>query len=724
MIKKVYEITGFDCANCATKTEAHLNNYPGIVYARIDFAGNHLYVTFEDKEISKEKLLSIIREVESDPIQIKDINYKSQKLNLFDRHTLIMLFRVVYATIVIVICSFWLTDNSLYWLRFSLYLSAVIVLAYDIIYKPLYKIFHKQNPVDEYLLITIAAIGAFVLASLEYSPHVGEIPAFLHEEHVEAILVIGLFQIGRVVEAIATKKSRFAVMSAINLRAEYANKVADGEITQVKPEELKVGDIIFVKVGESIPVDGKIIEGEAFLDLSSLTGEYVPVQVKTGHTALSGCIIKSGSLTIEVEKEYVDSTVAKIMNLISTSGERKTKAAKFITKFARWYTPLIVFISIFYILIAGLTTKQWQNVTYQGLEILVIACPCAIVISVPLAYFSAIGLSSKHGIVVKGTDRFDDLVKMRLLVTDKTGTLTHGSFSIQDIAPAEGVKENQLMEALYAAECLSTHPIGKAICHGHNFRKLAAEQKDFKEISGLGTETTYRENNIIAGSKLYFSNHGIETPDVVDIGTPVFVAKNGKYLGYVLLADELKEDAQPMVDLLHHENIEILLLTGDKEENAKSLCQTLGIDRYVSELSPEGKTKVLEIEMEHQKGVAFIGDGINDAPSIKRSDIGIAMGGIGSDTAVESADIVIMNDDPAKVYDAYKISKMARNTAIFNIVFSLFIKIVVMVLVMVGIDLPMFVAVLADTGLTVLMVINSLILLYRPVKRPIIQHST
>lgn len=717
MIKKVYDISGFDCANCATKTEAHLNNYSGIAYARIDFAGNHLYITFEDKELSKQEILDIIKEVESDPIEIKDVDYKAQKLKLFDHHTFIMIARVIYAVIVIALCSFFITDNSLYWWRFGFYLSAVLVLSYDIIYKPLYKLFHKQNPVDEYLLIVIAAFGAFILASLEYEPHGEPIPFFLHEEHVEAIIVVGLFQIGRVVEAIATKKSRFAVMSAINLRAEYANKIESDQISQVRPEDLKIGDVILVKVGESIPVDGRIIEGEAYLDFSSLTGEYIPVPVKKGQQALSGCILKSGTLTMVVEKVYVDSTVSKIMNLISTSGERKTKAAKFITKFARWYTPLIVFISLIYILIAGLVTKQWQEVTYEGLEILVIACPCAIVISVPLAYFSAIGLSSKHGIVVKGTDRFDDLVKMRLLVTDKTGTLTHGSFSIQAIVPANGIKESQLMESLYAAECLSTHPIGKAICHGHNFRKLAAEQKDYKEISGLGTETTYRKNNIIAGSKLYFSNHGIETPDVLEIGTPVFVAKNGEYLGYVLLADELKEDAQPMVDLLHKENIEILLLTGDKEDNAKSLCQTLGIDRYVSELSPEGKTKVLEIEMEKQSGVAFIGDGINDAPSIKRSDIGIAMGGIGSDTSVESADIVIMNDDPAKVYDAYKIAKMARNTAIFNIAFSLIVKITVMLLVMFNVNLPMFVAVLADTGLTVLMVINSLILLYRPVRR-------
>ena len=482
MIKKVYDISGFDCANCATKTEAHLNNYSGIAYARIDFAGNHLYITFEDKELSKQEILDIIKEVESDPIEIKDVDYKAQKLKLFDHHTFIMIARVIYAVIVIALCSFFITDNSLYWWRFGFYLSAVLVLSYDIIYKPLYKLFHKQNPVDEYLLIVIAAFGAFILASLEYEPHGEPIPFFLHEEHVEAIIVVGLFQIGRVVEAIATKKSRFAVMSAINLRAEYANKIESGQISQVRPEDLKIGDVILVKVGESIPVDGRIIEGEAYLDFSSLTGEYIPVPVKKGQQALSGCILKSGTLTMVVEKVYVDSMFPK---LISTSGERKTKAAKFITKFARWYTPLIVFISLIYILIAGLVTKQWQEVTYEGLEILVIACPCAIVISVPLAYFSAIGLSSKHGIVVKGTDRFDDLVKMRLLVTDKTGTLTHGSFSIQAIVPANGIKESQLMESLYVAECLSTHPIGKAICHGHNFSQISGRTKGLQRNFGF-----------------------------------------------------------------------------------------------------------------------------------------------------------------------------------------------------------------------------------------------
>lgn len=718
MIKKVYDITGFDCANCAAKAEAHLNKQVGISYARIDFAGNHLYVNYEDKEMTSQELEKIISDVESDPIKVSEVNYQFKKSKLFDKSSILLLFRIAYAIVIILVCGFFLKSNDLYWWRFFLYLSAVVVISYDIFYKVIYKIFHLQNPVDEYLLIMIAAIGAFVLACLEHDNNQNTNVLFLKEEHIEAIIVVGLFQIGRVIESIATKKSRLAVMSAVNLRSDFANLVTGNEIKHVKPEELQIGDIVLVKNGEAIPVDGEVVEGEAYIDLSSLTGEYVPQLAIKGQEVLSGCILKSGSITMKVQKKYEDSTVAKIMAMISTSGERKTKAAKFITKFARWYTPFVVLASLSYILIAGLISQDWQSVTYQGLEILVVACPCAIVISVPLAYFSAIGLASKHGVVVKGTDRFDDLVKMKVLVTDKTGTLTHGSFSIQAIVPTEGVKESDLLNGVYAAECLSNHPIGKAICHGHNFRKLAAEQHDFKEIPGLGTETTYKKCHYIAGSKKYLATYDISTPDVVEAGTIVFLAKDHQYLGYILLADELKEDAQPMVDLLHHEKIEILLLTGDSEENAKSICQKLGIDRYASQLSPEDKTKVLEKEMINHKGVAFIGDGINDAPSIRRSDIGIAMGGIGSDAAVENADVVIMNDDPAKVYDIYKIAKMARNTAMFNIIFSLLVKVAVMVLVMVNISLPMFVAVLADTGLTVLMIINSLILLYRPVKRP------
>ena len=494
--------------------------------------------------------------------------------------------------------------------------------------------------------------------------------------------------------------------------------VGEEEIRRVKPEELNIGDIILVKNGELIPSDGQVIDGQAYVDTSSLTGEYVPVKAEVGTNVASGCLIKDGSIKVKVSKKYEDSTVSKIVELISKGGEKKSRADEFIAKFAKIYTPIIVGLSVVMFGVLFLVTKDWQEALYSGLEILVTGCPCAIVISVPLAYFSAIGLSSKNGIVIKGANYLDELCRMGVLITDKTGTLTHGSFSIQKVV-TNNMKEKEFLEYLRAVESLSNHPIGKAICHGVDTKKLASQQEEFKEITGKGVYSVYKDKLLEAGSYSFLKNSGVELEEVHEAGVVVYLSIDNKYVGYVVLSDELKEDAQPMVNLLHSENVEIVLLTGDKEENAKELCTNLGIDRWHSELLPEDKTRILEQEMANtNKAVAFIGDGINDAPSIIRSDIGIAMGGIGSDVAVENADIVIMNDDPAKVYDALAIAKKARRTSIFNIAFALAVKAIVAILVAIPIiEVSMLIPVIADTGLTVVLVINSLLLLYRKVKR-------
>lgn len=712
MKKKVYTILGFDCANCAAKTEAHLNNNESITYARIDFASNRLYVTYTNEELSIDELLAIIKEVETDEIVIKEATgLEIKKTSLFDKKMWINLGRII-ATIVIILVGelVFKDDPNLAIGKIILYTCGIGLISYEIFYKVFNRIFHKQNPVDEYLLILISIIGAFVLAIIDVKN--GE-PGDLKE----GIMVVLLFQIGKIFESIATNKSKQAVMSAVNVRVEYANKLKGGELTPIRPEDLLVGDFILVKAGEIIPIDGKVIDGNAYIDKSSLTGEYIPELANEGDEVYGGCLVKEGTITIKVTKEYKDSTVAKIINLISSSGERKTKADQFITKFARLYTPIVCLVSFLYILIAGFVTKSWNESVYRGLEILVISCPCAIVISVPLAYFSALGLASKHGIVIKGTNYFDELNKMKKLITDKTGTLTHGSFEVREIVSVN-CSEDELLDTLYAAECLSNHPIGKAICHGKNLKKIAAEQTDFIEFPGLGNITNYKGSTILAGSSKLLDKYKIASSFVEKAGTIIHVAKDNNYLGYVVLSDELKEDAQPMVDLLHSEGVEIVLLTGDNEENTQEICTKLGIDRWHSNLLPEDKTKILESEMSDKFAVAYIGDGINDAPSIIRSDIGIAMGGIGSDAAVENADIVIMNDDPAKVYDALKISRMARKTSLFNIIFSLLVKITVSILaVTLKEELPMVVAVISDTGLTVAMVLHSLLLLFRKVKR-------
>ena len=712
MIKKKYTISGFDCAHCAAKAEAHLNRNSAIEYARLDFAANRLYITFKDKELTIDEIKKSIAEVEEDPIDINESEGKLTNGKIFTKNMWILMIRIAVSILIVGVC-FILFKEQYYWVRFALYFVALVILLYDIVYKVINHLINRENILDHNLLITISSIGAYVLASLEYEP------AGFPDEHFEAVMVVLLFQIGRIIESYATNKSKAAIMSAVELRIEYANLIKDNEVIKVIPEHLNIGDKIIVKTGELIPTDCEVIDGEAFVDTSSLTGEYVPVKATLGSALCSGCLIKSGSVTALVKKKYEDSTVAKIIELIDNGGEKKSKADEFIAKFAKFYTPIVCGLAVLAALIGGIITQKWQEWIMIGLEILVTGCPCAIIISVPLAYFSAIGLASKNGIVVKGTNYLDLLNNMGMLITDKTGTLTHGSFSIQEIQP-RNVSENELLEYLHAAECLSSHPIGKAICHGLNLKKLASEQKDFNEVPGLGVETNYNGNKIIAGSYTYLQSKGVVAESVNSAGSVIYCSVNKKYVGYVILSDEIKEDAQPMVDLLHSENVEIVLLTGDKENNAKEICNKLGIDRWHSEMLPEDKVQILEWEMEDSnKAVAFIGDGINDAPSIIRSDIGIAMGGIGSDIAVENADIVIMNDDPAKVYDAKKIAKMARNTSVFNIIFALIVKVAVMVLILFNVlpDLMMTIAVFADTGLTVILVLNSLLLLYRKVKR-------
>ena len=358
---------------------------------------------------------------------------------------------------------------------------------------------------------------------------------------------------------------------------------------------------------------------------------------------------------------------------------------------------------------------MWRDYVVSGLEILVTGCPCAIVISVPLAYFAAIGLASKNGIVIKGTNYMDEINNLNKIVTDKTGTLTHGVFTIQKIVPADNIKEEELLDALYAAESLSTHPIGKAICHDVNVKEIAALQSDYKEVAGAGVQTIYKGEHIYAGNINFMHQTGVEVNKAEEQGTVVYCQKDGKYLGYIILNDEVKKEAYDMVRLLHKEKMEVVLLTGDKNENALALQKELGIDRVYSELTPEDKTLILEKEMTgNSKNVAFVGDGINDAPSIMRSDVGFAMGAIGSDIAVQNADVVIMNDNPSKVYESVKIARIARHTAIFNIVFALLVKAIVAILVIIPqISIPMVVPVIADTGLTVVLVLNSLFILYR-----------
>ena len=715
MIKKKYHISGFDCPNCAHKSETHLGKHGAVEYCHIDFSTNKMYLTFKDKELSVKEIANIIAEVESDPLDIHESSGKFEKESkIFTKEMWILFGRIVFAVVILLVNLFALShvDNT-GWIRFGLYTFATLVLIYDIFWRVILHIRHLKNIIDHNLLISIAVSGATALAVIYLLEEVGS-----HEgvhSAMEAMMVVGLFQIGQIIEKIATNRSKAAVMNAIQLRVEYANLLKNDQIVKVDPEELNIGDNVVISAGEMIPVDGQVISGSAYVDKSSLTGEFVPVLADEENAeVLAGCLVKTGSITIKVMKKYEDSAVSKIIDLISNSGEKKSKADEFIAKFAKWYTPVIVLLAVLVFVIGGAITQEWRNWVVRGLEILVTGCPCAIVISVPLAYFAAIGLASKRGIVIKGANYLDQLNNVNKIVTDKTGTLTRGVFVIQKVVPVENVEEDDLLHALYAAECLSTHPIAKAICHDVDVKALAARQKDYKEIAGYGVQTTYHDEIIYAGSAKYMQDLGVELKPE-EKGTIVHCKKGDKYLGYIVLNDEIKDEAYDMIKLLHKEKMEVILLTGDKKQNAEQIQTELGIDKVYSELTPEQKTELLEKEMSSSsRAITYVGDGINDAPSIILSDVGIAMGAIGSDIAVENADVVIMNDNPAKVYEAVKIARIARNTAIFNIAFALLVKLAVAILVVIPtLNIPMMVPVIADTGLTVLLVINSLLILYR-----------
>lgn len=707
MIRKSYEIHGFDCANCAARTERHLNKQDTIDSCVLDFAGDKLHVVYKDKELSIDELKEIIKEVETDEITIVDKNKKIEKQSIFKKDFWILLARVLFVTLVMVFSHTLLAGEEYFWYVFALYIVGIFVITYDIFYKVINHIIHKENPIDEYLLISLSCVGAFLIATLNHD----------NMAFMDSLMVVALFQIGKMIESVATNKSKEAIRSAMDLRIEKANLLEGDKVREVSPEELRKGNLVLVTTGELIPVDAVVVSGEGLIDTSSLTGEFVPVEAKKNLEVYSGYLVKSGTLTLRVIREYKDSAVARILELISNSGSKKSKADEFVSKFARWYTPIVFVVSILVGVIGGAITSSWSTWAILGLKMLVVACPCAIVISVPMAYFSALGLASKNGIVVKGTNYLDKLVDIRKIVTDKTGTLTEGEFQIVKVVSKN---KEEMLKYLKASEALSTHPIGKAICKDYEIDQLVS---DFLEKPGLGIEAKVNGKKVYAGNAKLLKDNGVKFEEASENGSIVYCALEDKYLGYVVLSDQIKEDSKYMVEALKKENIEVILLTGDKEENAKALANELGISRYKSELLPEEKRNYLEAELSKDYATGYVGDGINDAASIKIADVGFAMGAIGSDAAVESADVVIMTDHPSKVYESVKIAKIARHTSIFNIVMALTIKLSIEIAAIVtsllgrGELIPMWLAVLADTGLTVLLVINSLLILYRKIAR-------
>lgn len=717
--KVIYHISGFDCPNCAAKVERFLNKEEYIQNATIDFTNERMYITYREEPLELEKLKEVIKTVESDPLRIERIHQgRKVQQKLFDKKTIFNLSRIVLSTILLLVAVFAFDEETQFLYQAILLGISALICLYDIIWKLVLNIVHLRNPIDMNLLLTMSSLGVLTLSILI---HYGVIPeGQFHIDPMDGAMVIILYQVGELFEHIASGKSKNAISNAIDLRADTANLITDNKVVEVKPETLKVGDKILVRIGEIVPADGEIIDGQGTLDTSSLTGEPMPVDALVGMNALSGSILRSGSITIRINKVFADSTISKILELVQSSGERKAKAEKFITKFARIYTPSVFLIGILFAVISGLITHDWAQSIFGGLAILVVSCPCAIVISVPLAFFAGIGLASKRGVVIKGANYLDSLCKIGTVFIDKTGTLTYGDFKVSDWV-ANGVKEDELKTALLAAESRSNHPIAKAICLHQNVSSLALKQENYEEVAGLGVRTEYEGNVIFAGNVELLRNNGINVEEVEVGGTAIYVAKNGKYIGYVVLKDVVRDKAKELVKKLNSIGIEVVLLSGDKESTVKEVADAVGIKEYHSKLLPQDKTKYVEKAIENRENdklIAFAGDGINDTPSIIRADVGFAMGGIGSDVAVENSDVVIMQDHPLKIYDSIKIAKKTRTVAIFNIVFSLVVKVAVIILILTGVlgHMGMTVAVLADTGLTVLMTFNSLMLIYRKIE--------
>lgn len=714
--KVVYHISGFDCANCAAKVERFLNKQEIIQSASLDFTNERLYLTYKDEPLDVEQLKALIKEVESDPLRVEQLNNeRRKKYSIFTSNFWLTLTRIIFAAVLLITTKIIFGDEFSY-IALALYAVATVVVIYDIVWKLIQNIIHLRNPLDMNLLLTISSFGVFALAILIHEGVLAE--GGFPIDMMDGVMVITLYQVGELFEHIATGKSKDAISNAIDLRADTANLVVEGKICQVKPETLKVDDIIIVRIGEIIPADGEVIDGQGTLDMSSLTGEPMPVDVALNQNVLSGSILRSGSITVRVNKVFADSTISKIIELVQSSGEHKAKAEKFITKFARFYTPAVFVLGILFAVISGLVTGNWSEAIYRGLAVLVVSCPCAIVISVPLAYFAGIGLASKRGVVIKGANYLDSLVKIGVLFVDKTGTLTYGNFEVTEVHN-EGVSKEEFLEALYSAECRSNHPIAKAITLHQNISELALAQENYEEVAGLGVHTTYKGQEILAGNIELLHKYSVFAGEIEVPGTAVYVAKNGKYIGYVLLQDIVRDKAKLLIKKLSDLGIKTVLLSGDKLSTVESVANAVGIHEYHAKLLPGDKTKFVEQAIENKTNnrlVAFAGDGINDTPSIIRADVGFAMGGIGSDMAVENADIVIMQDHPLKIYDSIVIAKKTRHVAFFNIIFSLFVKVAVIVLLMTKVVSSMEVAIFADTGLTVLMTLNSLLIIYRKIK--------
>lgn len=614
--------------------------------------------------------------------------------------------RIIVGLVVFIVVYFlpidsWFEQPNALYIEFALFLIPYLIVGYDVIGKAIRNIGHGQV-FDENFLMCVATIGAFALVFFpESEPHMAEGAA-----------VMLFYQVGEFFQDYAVGKSRKSISEMMDIAPDYANIMQNGELTKVDPYNVQIGSEIVVKVGERIPLDGIVVSGNSQLDTTALTGESVPRQVKTGSEVISGCVNMTGVLTIKTTKPFEESTVSRILELVENASDKKARTENFITRFARYYTPIVVCIAALLAIVPPLFLGQsWSDWVMRGLVFLVVSCPCALVISVPLSFFGGIGGASRAGILVKGSNYLETLANAETVIFDKTGTLTNGTFEVVAVHPSEGIESNKLLYLAAHAEAFSDHPIALSLKKAYDHDIDQSAIIDAHEQSGHGVSASVDGKHVLVGNDALMSENGVASEPCELVGTILHVSADDTYLGHIIIADVIKEDAVKTIADLHKAGVKkTIMLTGDRKEVAENVAKTLGIDEFHAQLLPQNKVEAVEklLDSTSEKGkLVFVGDGINDAPVLMRADIGVAMGAMGSDAAIEAADVVLMDDKPSNIAVAIKIARHTMRIVWENIIFALAVKFGVLILAALGIA-NMWLAVFADVGVAILAILNAM----------------
>jgi len=687
-----YRLKNIDCAVCASKIETELKKVDQFKNASVDSALNTLTIDSSDLQLVEKIIHKVEPEVKVEKLDRKINPFNTDKSKIRQEIVRILLVLALFVVGMIFRKELQVTEYS--WAEYLLFITAYLISGWGVILKAV-KNALRGRVFDEHFLMTIATLGAIIIQELP-----------------EAVAVMWFYNVGEFVEGLAVNRSRNSIRALLEVRPEFANVVTDGKIISKSPEDVSIGEKNIVKPGEKIPLDGIVLEGSSLVDTYPLTGESIPRKCDVDEEVLAGMINKTGILTVEVTKNFNESSISKILELVENASSKKAETEKFITTFARYYTLAIVIIALCIAFLPPLinSSAQLSDWVYRALVILVISCPCALVISIPLGYFGGIGGASRRGILVKGSNYLDALAKLKTIVFDKTGTLTRGVFKVTRIVPSNGYSESELLRFAAYAEYYSSHPIAQSVKEAYGNEIISAKISTYQEISGQGIKAEVNGDEVIAGNDRMLHTENIEH-HICDVkGTVVHIAVNKVYAGYIIISDIIKDDAKQALDDLRKEGVsDIAMFTGDNESSAKIVAAELGIESYKAELLPEDKLTGLEEIMDSgvsNDKVAFVGDGINDSPVIARADVGIAMGALGSDAAVEAADIVIMTDHLSKIPEAVNVAKRTRNIVLQNIVFALAVK--GLFVVMGGFGLAnMWQAVFADMGVALIAILNA-----------------